>query len=500
MADDKKPNLRSILGNTLMGDPNKVLVPKDRVISTGQGCWNCLTGDSLILTPNGAKRLDFSSEQPKILSSGGWQTIDAWRESGPKEVVEVATTFGAKVRMTLDHRVLTDRGWIAACDLRASIGSNRQGNYKAGDEIRTMPETTNYSDEITVEEAELIGSITGDGWVNPEKGVGFGFSADRLDAWKKMLTYAGQRFSSAERPHLKKFTDQKNHKDFYFLEWRTAASRAWADTLDKKHVPPSIWRSTPKVIGAYLRGLFTTDGTLTLTPNLSVRFFQVTKSLITEIQLLLKTVGIDSTVYRTLRELPNHDLYTLTINRGWSIIRFAELANFLDKRRRDILNNGLVDLRTHGSPERIRSVTPAGLAPVYDVSVPTTENFYANGVLVHNCKHWDREKAKTLWTSNRQRDLQTALEISLKSPLGEEDPRIRNIRTMIDDCDHLVATGHLGVCLGGGHTEDGNPVGDLVTHAFMCDRWSGVSGASLARGEDGKLDPLPMERADKLKS
>jgi hypothetical protein len=117
-----------------------------------------------------------------------------------------------------------------------------------------------------------------------------------------------------------------------------------------------------------------------------------------------------------------------------------------------------------------------------------------------NCKHWARDKAKPLWTNNRQRDLQTALEISLTSPRGEEDPRVQNIRTMIDICDHLVATGHLGVCLGGGRTEDGNSVGDLVTHAFVCDSWSGVSGAPPIRGEDGKIDPLPMERADKLKS
>jgi hypothetical protein len=115
-----------------------------------------------------------------------------------------------------------------------------------------------------------------------------------------------------------------------------------------------------------------------------------------------------------------------------------------------------------------------------------------------NCKHWDTDKAKPLWTEKRQKDLETALRIAQESPQGEEDTRVYNIRAMVNSFDHLVATKHAGVCLGGGRTADGKPVGDLVTHAFLCDRWSGRVGASLAR--DGALDPLPEERADKLKS
>lgn len=68
---------------------------------------------------------------------------------------------------------------------------------------------------------------------------------------------------------------------------------------------------------------------------------------------------------------------------------------------------------------------------------------------------------------------------------------------MVNSLDHLVASGHIGTCEGGGRTEDGNPVGDFVVHSFECSRWTGVVGASLAR-IDGKLDVLPGELADKL--
>lgn len=124
-----------------------------------------------------------------------------------------------------------------------------------------------------------------------------------------------------------------------------------------------------------------------------------------------------------------------------------------------------------------------------------------------NCRHWDREKAKPLWQEKRQNDLKTALNIALSLPDGEpktaaecktqEALRCFNIKKMVDSLDHLVASDHVGVCMGGGRTEDGNPVGDFVVHSFLCDRWSGVSGASLATG--GKMDDLPGELADKLK-
>ena len=135
------------------------------------------------------------------------------------------------------------------------------------------------------------------------------------------------------------------------------------------------------------------------------------------------------------------------------------------------------------------------MKPKSNVLVPS-DRIISRGQGCWNCKHWDREVAKPRWTHNRQRDLNTALSIALTSPTGEDDPRVVNVRAMVDDIDHLVAQGYVGVCQGGGKTEDGNPVGDLVLHQFLCGQWSGRSGASLATG--GKLDALPLELADKL--
>jgi len=126
-----------------------------------------------------------------------------------------------------------------------------------------------------------------------------------------------------------------------------------------------------------------------------------------------------------------------------------------------------------------------------------------------NCTKWDREKAKPLWEQKRQNDLQTALKIAMNLPDGEpksaedcktpEALRCFNIKAMVNSLDHLVASGHVGVCTGGGKTADGNPVGDFVVHSFLCDRWVAMAGARLTN-EGGRLDDLPEEVADKLNS
>lgn len=117
-----------------------------------------------------------------------------------------------------------------------------------------------------------------------------------------------------------------------------------------------------------------------------------------------------------------------------------------------------------------------------------------------SCIHYDTERSNASWTEKRQRDLTAAVELSLKSEKGENDVRVVNIRRMVDSLDHLIASKGAGICTGGGLTEDEKgrerSVGDFVMAAFLCRKWSGRQGSSLAH--EGKPDLLPGELRDKL--
>lgn len=114
-----------------------------------------------------------------------------------------------------------------------------------------------------------------------------------------------------------------------------------------------------------------------------------------------------------------------------------------------------------------------------------------------NCIHGDFEEAGKFWTQKRVEDLQVATRKALESPMGEEDPQVRNIRRMTDAIDQGIRIGSLTRCRGQvGRDAQNNPVGDLVKSNYLCDKWTAKTGASVAR-EGQKADPLPMELEDK---
>ncbi len=116
-----------------------------------------------------------------------------------------------------------------------------------------------------------------------------------------------------------------------------------------------------------------------------------------------------------------------------------------------------------------------------------------------NCKN--KGDAKAFWSQRRQQDLKRALDIAMSSKLGENHPKVKNIKQMVDKIDHLVAAGALVTCGTGlvrpGRNAKGDPVGDLIAPNCLCGQWSGAQGASIARAGQ-KPDDLPEELMDKL--
>ena len=109
-----------------------------------------------------------------------------------------------------------------------------------------------------------------------------------------------------------------------------------------------------------------------------------------------------------------------------------------------------------------------------------------------NCKHWTNDDlAKNHWLKLRQQDLTTGLAVANNDPRGEEHPQVVNIRRMVHTADRGIALGVFGICMAG------KSPGDFCHNAYLCDHWSGKTGASVAT-EGAPLDLLPAELKDKL--
>jgi hypothetical protein len=115
-----------------------------------------------------------------------------------------------------------------------------------------------------------------------------------------------------------------------------------------------------------------------------------------------------------------------------------------------------------------------------------------------NCIHGSSEAARKFWLDQREKDLKTATEVALGSPVGEKEPTVVNIRRMTTLIDEAVFKGDLIKCKGSGVDAKDNPVGDLVKSNYLCRKWTGAQGASVARAGEA-IDLLPMELEDKHK-
>lgn len=467
------------------------IVLKERTFARSKGCWNCVVGDALVFTSDGVARLD-EGQPAAVHNKRGLQPTDGWRESAiARDVVEVVTTYGARVKVTPDHRIFTEHGWVAARDLRP------------GEEIAGISDLVIGTKHVDPDDAFLIGALTGDGWSNPDRGVGFGFRADGHD-WGRLVQIAQARFESRGVPSL------KNEGRFKQIEWRTNAAKQWAETFSKVRVPPDVWGANASAVGAYLRGLFSTDGTASVNPRAVVRFYQANEQLIREVHLLLRMVGIASQISVDLRAPSYRDLWCVTIARRRSLDRFFEVVGFEDQARQNLVYGASQAIKDRNLPERVHRVVPAGKAKVYDISVPKGRSFYANGLLVHNCRFAGDPETVGLvhWkTHARPRDELVLIRphkdavaaaagdnrMSTRAKVKKLVTAIEENTRRLDGVETSIKNGELIRCT---NTRCKDP-GDYKSHRFLCDQWSGVTGASLASGGDETADMLPEEMKDK---
>lgn len=111
----------------------------------------------------------------------------------------------------------------------------------------------------------------------------------------------------------------------------------------------------------------------------------------------------------------------------------------------------------------------------------------------YNCIHKDAEAAVKFWATKRQKDLEVAMQQALIDPLKEQAPQVIQIRRMVDAADKGVAAGLLAKC-----KVNGSPA-DLISIGFLCDKWTGAQGSSVAR-DGSPVDKLPGELMEQVAS
>ncbi len=375
----------------------------------------CVTADTWVHTTEGPRQAGELVGRPFAALVGGRASPsgpDGFFRTGCKPVIRLRTCEGFALRLTADHPVRVVR---ALTRWRAVEEWCPAGELKPGDLVvmHNHREAPSWPGPHTAAEGYLMGLLVGDGVLKADKAV--------LSAWPAKLAANGSptfgidsvmaEAEAAARtlPHRSDFRGWIEVPGRGEYRLALGALKALASELGltpgDKRITPAIEGSSSEFCRAFLRGFFDADGTVVGSQDkgVSVRLAQSDATRLEAAQRMLLRFGIVSRLYRERRprgwrNLPDgsggHKPYwceadhELVISRD-NVARFAEIIGFADGKKAGRLRALLATYRRQLNRERfvaeIETLASDGEAEVFDVQIPGTNAFDANGLYVHNC-------------------------------------------------------------------------------------------------------------------
>ncbi|MGI6542728.1 MAG: LAGLIDADG family homing endonuclease [Limnochordia bacterium] len=382
----------------------------EQLISTNP----CVTGDTLLYTAQGLRRADdlyFADTSLTVatdsrLSSESFVAASPVFATGIKPVYRLNTNEGYSLRLTADHQVLTEnKGWVAARDL------------EPGDKILVQNRGGCFGQNGDLDTGRVLGWLVGSRATNSQQAVisyakaaqterEHAFGAALQGAMQSVNAHGlgGAAIDSTGVVTVAEGAASVEQSD------RVRELRAEYDLSgDKPQVPEHVFTGTSDMQIGFLQALFSAAGHIETNDDDScavaeaVTLPSVSLELLRGVQQVLLNHGIFCRIdqdHQAAGETPpdtHLDKAPLPAVRhqlritGKDLLRFSEVIGFLTSGKA----SRLAALPTYGGVEphvseepflaEFTDLVPDGEEMVYDVTVPTTHAFAANGLVVHNC-------------------------------------------------------------------------------------------------------------------
>lgn len=354
----------------------------------------CVTGDTLIFTSKGLIPIvDLVDTPTTVLTKEGPVLTSGSFFSGNKPVWKLTTKSGYSLRLTEDHLVLTDRGYVKAKSLTTT------------DKVYLADFTSGFGQEnLDPEFSELIGGFLGDGCVVDGSAVlTLGkHECGLAETWCSYLN-GYKKFNSTvrESPTSLRISTSDPHLVARLREY------AVLDKLsDNKALTDRSLTLSKQSTKHLLRGLFQTDGTVANYSDKSqyIALDSTSVLLLEQVQLLLLKFGIKSKLYSNRRngktrqvfpggtEYTVKEMFSLRVSKT-SRVKFESEIGFVpgtDKALKLAELNKSVSTYTDVFSDTVKEVVSVSdeVVPVYDITVPGANHFFANGICVHNCSEY----------------------------------------------------------------------------------------------------------------
>ena len=317
-----------------------------------------------------------------VNEQGGLEPVFTLTHNNRKPVLKLRLRSGRTIKATHNHpfRVMSERGmvvWRGAGQIAVgdTVISALYGAVEAAS-----------GTEMSEDEAIILGYLVAEGTLSSYKAVHFtNWDPEVSGEYTKLVeglfgVTVKNHYDKEFQVHSKAFRELLAEK--YGLDYVKAAG---------KKIPACIRTAGHKAQRAFLSALFEGDGWID--PTSTIGLGTASEELAREIQLLLYGFGIPATVSSTYNAKYERDYWSVTINPAVAHRFLAEIG-FRSARRQ-----GQVDAHFKMSPrdpqfenipeisytyEEVVAIEDAGLEPTFDVVMPFTHSFIANGVLSHN--------------------------------------------------------------------------------------------------------------------
>jgi ribonucleoside-diphosphate reductase alpha chain len=377
----------------------------DRINATNP----CVTGDTLVSTADGPARIaDLVGKAAFVIGSDGKpHFVNHIFPTGHKAVYRLTTKSGYTVKLTADHKVLTEnRGDVPASEL------------VAGDRI--LLSGSGFGSESLDESIALgIGVAVGDGCVTNGSTRGLILTmhddeapileeiASGINSFKLTMTEDGR----SRRATLVTSPASASGTRVSTGNRRVVELFSRYAVLDEgsigKRFSDAVYGLNKASVAALLRGLFTADGTVANYGQKSqyVSLDSSSIELLQQVQHLLLSFGIKSKLYSNRRTSTSSmcpdghgehapyavvQMHSLRISRS-SRLRFEREIGFHQSSHKAAALryvNEHVGTYSDRMSDEFASLEALGTADVYDLTEPDTSHFVANGLRVHNCSEY----------------------------------------------------------------------------------------------------------------
>lgn len=377
------------------------------------GPWGCVCAGTRVIKNNG----QFVNIEDLKQSDGiiGWDgtgsvTNDIVAMQAPlsKECVQITFDNGEILKCSLDHPILAHHSGRGS---REYINGKRVRKHKfefveakdlvAGDWAASISEIPVFG-EMDIANARLIGMLIGDGTYGKKHGA-------------RLATANPETWEYLERQSLGVCCERFTNSTKYNVEFRIyrildgasimRSHGLYGQTHQSKRLPKDIERFSKKSLADLLGGLFDTDGCVVNCKNEKesrIEFSQTNLTLLRSIKEQLIKFGIHSFIKTGKAQrsvIKNRTVVSkanckLVIKDADSVIRFYDNIHLMIKYKYDALEKlvkykyKVVKRRPRYNgiyAVRIKSITPIGVHPIYNLQADVSHTYIADTIITHNC-------------------------------------------------------------------------------------------------------------------